>query len=121
MDKEQIKNMIDSLPDYDESREDTLFSMVGQLYSKRMLPNLIVHLAYSLPFIALTIFCGIKFFYTDQIQLQVMHAALFVCGVQGIIFSKVKYWQMLHKHNLSREIKRLELGIAVLNETMQNK
>ncbi|MBN1457329.1 MAG: hypothetical protein JW912_05715 [Sedimentisphaerales bacterium] len=121
MDKEQIKKIIDSMPDYDESREDTLFSMVGQLYSKRMLPNLIVHVAYSLPFIALTVFCGIKFFYTDQIQFQLMHAALFGCGVQGIIFSKVKYWQMLHKHNLSREIKRLELRIAELGEAVKSK
>ena len=95
--------------------------MVGQLYSKEMLPNIIAHGAYSLPFIALAIFSGVKFFTTDQIDIKVMHATLFVCAVQFIVFSKVKYWQMLHKKNISREIKRLELRIAELDETVKNK
>ena len=121
MDKEQIKKIIDSPPEYDEAKEDTLLSMVGQLYSKKMLPSMIVHGAYSLPFFVGAVFCGIKFFRTDQTQFQIMHAAIFACCVQGIIFSKVKYWQMLHKNNISREIKRLELRIAELNQTVKNK
>jgi len=110
---------------YDESKENSLFSIVGQhysqLYNKKMFPSFIIHAAYSLPFFAGAIYCGIKFFKTDQTQFQIMHAAIFVCCVQGMIFSKAKYWQMLHKINISREIKRLELRIAELNETMKNK
>ena len=121
MDKEQIKKIIDSPPEYDESKEDTLLSMVGQLYSRKMLPSFIVHGIYSLPFIVLAVFCGVRFFNTQQIQSQVMYAVLFICCIQFVIFSKVKYWQMLHKNNISREIKRLELRIAELNETVKNK
>ena len=121
MDKEQIRKIIDTPPQFDKSEEDTLLSMVGQLYSRKMLPSMLVHGVYSVPFIILAIFSGIKFFRVPQIQDQVMHAALFVCAVQFIIFSKVKYWQMLHKNNISREIKRLELRIAELNETVNNK
>ncbi|MHC4309964.1 MAG: DUF6768 family protein [Planctomycetota bacterium] len=50
-----------------------------------------------------------------------MYAAIFVCCIEFCIFSKSKYWQMLYKMNISREIKRLELRIAELNETMKNK
>ena len=121
MDKEQIKKIIDSQPEYDESKEDTLLSMTGQLYSKQMLPSMLVHGIYSIPFIAGAIYCGIKFFRTDQSQFQLMHAAIFICCIQFAIFSKAKYWQMLHKNNISREIKRLELRIADLNETIKNK
>ena len=121
MDKEQIKKIIDTPPQFDESQEDTLLSMVGQLYSKEMLPSFIVHGAYSLPFIALAIFSGIKFFRAPEGTYQLMHLALFLIAVQFIIFSKVKYWQMMHKNNVSREIKRLELRIAELNETVNNK
>jgi len=121
MDKEQIKKIIDSPPEYDESKEDTLLSMVGQLYSRKMLPSMIVHFAYSLPFFVGAVFCGIEFFKTGQTQFQVMYAAIFVCCIQGVIFSKVKYWQMLHKNNISREIKRLELRIAELSETVKNR
>ncbi len=121
MDKEQMKKIIDSPPEYDESKEDTLLSMVGQLYSRKMLPSMFAHFVYSVPFFAGAVYCGVKFFKTDQIQFQVMYAAIFVCCVQGLIFSKVKYWQMLHKNNISREIKRLELRIAELRETLNEK
>ena len=121
MDKEQIRKIIDTPPKFDESEEDTLLSMTGQLYSKEMFPSFVVHLVYSLPFIAGIIYCGIRFFMTDQTQFQIMYAAIFVCCVQVCIFSKVKYWQMLFKNNTSREIKRLELRIAELNETVKNK
>jgi hypothetical protein len=119
MNEEDIKKIIDDT--YDDSREDTLLSMVGQLYSKKMLPSLIVHFVYGVPFFAGAIYCGIKFFKTDQSQFQLMYAAIFVCCVQAIIFSKAKYWQMLHKNNISRELKRLELRIAELSETVKNK
>jgi hypothetical protein len=121
MDKEQIRRIIDSPIEYNESREDSLLSMTGQLYSAQMLPSMLVHGVYSLPFIAGAIFCGIKFFRTDQVQFQIMHATIFACCIQFMIFSKVKYWQMLHRHNVNREIKRLELRIAELDETVQSK
>ncbi len=121
MDKEQIRKIIDGPVAYDESREDSLLSMTGQLYSTQMLPSMLVHFVYSLPFIAGAIFCGIKFFATDQVQFQIMYATIFVCCIQFMVFSKNKYWQMLHRHNINREIKRLELRIAELNETVKNK
>ena len=119
MNDEQLKKIIEDT--YDDSKEDSLFSMVGQLYSRRMFSSFIVHAAYSLPFAAGVVFCGIKFFKTDQTQFHIMYAAIFVCCIQVCIFSKAKYWQMLHKINISREIKRLELRIAELNETVKNK
>ena len=119
MNDELIKKIIDDT--YDDSREDTLLSMVGQLYSQKMVPSMIVHLAYSLPFIVGAVFCGVKFFKTDQAQYQIMYAAIFVCCIQFCIFSKAKYWQMLYKINTSREIKRLELRIAELSEVVKNK
>jgi len=119
MNEEEIKKIIENT--YDDSREDTLLSMVGQLYSQKMVPSMIVHFAYSLPFMVGAVFCGIKFFKTDQTQYQIMYAAIFVCCIQFCIFSKAKYWQMLYKINTSREIKRLELRIAELNETVKNK
>ena len=104
MDKEQIKKIIDTPPQFDESEEDTLLSMVGQLYSKEMFPSFVAHFVYSVPFIAGAIYCSIKFCMTQQVQSQVMYAAIFLCCIQFIVFSKVKYWQMLHKNNISREI-----------------
>jgi hypothetical protein len=50
-----------------------------------------------------------------------MYVAIFVCCVQGIIFSKAMYWQVLYKNNISREIKRLEIRIADLTESVKNR
>ena len=119
MNEEEIKKIIDDT--YDDSREDNLLSMVGQLYSEKMFPSMIVHFAYSLPFIVGAVFCGIKFFRTDQTQYQIMYAAIFVCCIQFCIFSKARYWQMLYKINTSREIKRLEIRIAELAEIIKGK
>ncbi len=119
MNDEQIKKIIDGV--YDNSEEDSLLSLVGELYSKKMFPSFIAHFLYGLPFLAGAIYCGIKFFNTDQTQLHIMYAAIFICCIEFCIFSKAKYWQMLHKINISREIKRLELRIAELNETVKNK
>jgi len=119
MNDELIKKIIEDT--YDDSKEDNLLSMVGQLYSRKMFPSMIVHFLYSLPFMVGVVFCGIKFFYTDQTQFQIMYAAIFVCCIQVCIFSKAKYWQMLHKINISREIKRLEIRIEELKETVKDK
>ena len=119
MNYEQLKKIIEDT--YDESKEDNLLSMVGQLYSRRMFSSIIVHGAYSLPFIAGAVYCGIKFFKTDQTQYQIMYAAIFICCIEFCIFSKAKYWQMLYKINTSREIKRLEIRIAELSEMMKKR
>ena len=119
MEDELIKKILEDT--YDDSKEDNLLSMVGQLYSRKMFPSFIAHGAYSLPFIVLAIVCGFKFFATDQIQFQIMYAAIFVCCVEFVILRKNIYWQMLHKNSISREIKRLELRIAKLSETIKEK
>jgi hypothetical protein len=119
MNDEQIKKIIEDT--YDDSKEDNLLSMVGQLYSRKMFSSFIAHAAYSSVFIALSVFCGIKFFGTDQIQFQIMYAAIFVCCIEFVILRKNIYWQMLYKNSISREIKRLELRIAELAETIAEK
>jgi hypothetical protein len=121
MDQEQLRKIIDSPEEYDDSKEDNLLSMVGQLYSRKMFSSFIAHAAYSSVFIALAVFCGIKFFDTDQIQFQIMYAAIFVCCIEFVILRKNIYWQMLHKNSISREIKRLELRIAELAEIVKGK
>jgi hypothetical protein len=114
MNDRQTEAMIDEI--YDTSKEDTLLTMVGQLYSRRMLPSLLVHGVYSLPFIVLAVYCGIKFFDTQQVQFQLMHAAIFICCVHVLFLRKMIYWQMLIKNSISREVKRLEVRIVELTQ-----
>ena len=114
MKNEKTEAMIDEI--YDASKEHTLLSMVGELYSRRMLPNMLVHGAHSLVFFVGAVYCGIKFFDTQQAQFQLMYAAVFICCVHVIFLRKVIYWQILHKNSVGREVKRLEVRIVELTQ-----
>lgn len=119
MNEEGLKKIIEDT--YDGSKEDTVFSVIGQLYGRKMRSSFIIHAVYCSLFFALCIFCGVKFFKTDQLQYQIMYAALFVCCIQFVAHMKTVYWQALHRNSVKREIKRLELRIAELNEIVKNK
>ena len=119
MNEEQVKKIIEDI--YNDSKEDTVLSIIGQLYNEKMRSNLIIHAVYCSFFFALAIFCGVKFFNIQQTQFQIMYAAIFVCCMQFVTHIKTVYWQMVHRNGMKREIKRLELRIAELNETVKNK
>ena len=114
MNNKQTQAMIDEI--YDTTKEDTLLSMVGQLYSRRMLPSLLVHAVCSLVFIVPAVYCGVKFFGTQQVQFQLMYAAIFICCTHVVFLRKVIYWQTLHKNSITREVKRLEVRIVELTQ-----
>ncbi|MHC4323121.1 MAG: DUF6768 family protein [Planctomycetota bacterium] len=119
MDDEQIKKIIDGT--YDEPRTDTIWSMVGDFYNRKMLSMVIFIWTWALAIMAVTIFSGIKFFAVEQTRSQIMYAAIFICGCQFIALMKIFAWQLIHRNGIKREIKRLELRIAELSETVKNK
>lgn len=114
------EKIIDSPQEYDESKEDTLCSMVRDLYNKKNLSTIIWVWGNSLVFLALTVFSAIQFFRTNQTKYQIMYAAIFVCCIQVIILAKIVCWQTMHRNRTTREIKRLELRIAELKQTVKN-
>ena len=119
MNDEQVKKMSEDT--CDESKEDTFCSMGRDLYNKKNLATLIWVWVNSLIFLAIAIFSAIQFFRTNQIKFQIMYAAIFICCIQVIILAKIVCWQTMHRNRITREIKRLELRIAELIETVKNK
>jgi len=121
MNEEQIKKIIDSPPEYDESKEDSYFSMFRDFFSEKMRWFTINFYIWSILFIAAAIISAIQFFRTNQTKFQIMYAAIFICCSLSIGFMKIMAFVMIIRHNIKREIKRLELRIAELSETLQNK
>ena len=119
MNEEQLKKMIDDT--YDDSKEDTIRSMIGDFYNKRMFSTVLLLWTSALITIALAIFSGIRYFRVDQVKYQMMYAAIFICCVQFMGLIKIFAWQMIHRNSIKREIKRLELRIAELNRTVKGK
>ncbi len=121
MDKEQIKKIINRPSEYDESIGDDYFSMIRDAFSKDLRWAWISLWAWFFIFLAPIIISAILFFMTDQVQYQIMFAAIFVCCWSAIGCLKIYFLIILQKHRTSREIKRLELRIAELDETVKNK
>jgi hypothetical protein len=119
MNDEQIKRMIEDT--YDNSREDTIRSMVSDFYSRKMLSTVILVWVWGIVFFAGAVYCGYRFLKTDDIRSQIMYAALFVCFYVSIGLMKVFAWQMIHRNSIKREIKRLELRIAELARSVGEK
>jgi len=119
MDQEQIKRIIEDT--YDVSREDSILSMARDFYSRKMLSTVILVWAVGIIFLAGAVYSAIQFFETDETKMQIMYAAIFVPCVLAIGFMKVFAWEMVHRHSIKREIKRLELRIAELAETVKGK
>ncbi len=94
------------------SKDDTLRSMAGDFYNRKMLPFVILVWAYSLAFIAGAIYSGIKFFDAEDAKCQIMFAVIFVCCFQFICLMKLFAWGMIHRVGIKRAIKRLEKLIA---------
>ena len=119
MNNEQIRKIIEDT--YDESRENTVWSMVCDFYNRKMLSIVILLWIWAIIFLVGSVYCGVWFFKAEQTKYMIMYAAGFVCFVQGISLIKIFAWQIIHRNGIRREIKRLELRIAELAETMKNK
>ena len=119
MNEEEIKKIIDGT--YDDSEEDTIRSIVSDFYSRRLLSTAILVWIWAIIFFAGAVYSAVQFSKTNDTKSQIMYAAIFVPCVLAIGFMKVFAWGMVHRHSIKREIKRLELRIVELSQTMQNK
>ena len=117
MNEEQIKKIIED--NYDESRENTIWSMVGDFYNRKMLSTVILVWSLGIIFMIGAVLSGVKFFRTSDTQYQMMYAVIFLTCLQWVSSLKIFAWQMIHRNSIKREIKRLELRIAELNESVK--
>ena len=116
MNKEQIQIIIDNEPVYDKENEHLLASMLGDFYNHNMILIVAIVWGFGLASIALAIFSGIMFFFAVHTQMQIMWAVIFLCSVQFLGMIKVFAWQVIHRNAIKREIKRLELRIAQMDQ-----
>ena len=117
MSDETIKRIVED--SYDESKEEGLRSIVRDFYSRRLLSTAIVVWGLGLLFFALAAYSAIQFFKSDQTQGHIMYAALFICGLHGVGLMKIFAWEMVHRHSIKREIKKLELHVVELSEALK--
>jgi len=117
MSDDEINKMLDRA--YDEARESSIWEMVSDFYSRKMLSVVIVVWLNALIAIGLGIFSAVAFFRSETVGDQIMYAALFVCAGQWLAVAKIFAWQAVHKNSIKREVKRLEIRIGELAKTVR--
>jgi len=116
MTDEQIRKILDD--DYEGVRENTIRSMLGDFYNRKMLLTVVFIWAWGLAVVAGAGYCAVRFFGAEQTRAEIMYAGMFVCCVQFLALTKIFAWQMIHRNGIMREIKRLELRIAELTKSL---
>ncbi|PTX97790.1 DUF6768 family protein [Opitutus sp. ER46] len=104
---------------YDESKEEGLRSIVRDFYSRKLLASVVAAWTVAAFCIAVAVFSGVQFLRMDETKWQIMYAALFVVSAHGLDVVKIFAWQLAHRQNLKRDIKRLELRIAELSAALK--
>ena len=94
--------------------EPSMYEMVMETFRGRYRWMAFVAVFWTLVFIVLFIFAGIRFFDAEATKDMLMWAAACVVCWSAVFMMKVWYWMELNKNSLTREIKRLELQIARL-------
>ncbi len=120
MNHEQLQKEIERMTEelYDQPREDSISAMVSEFYSRKMLTTAILVWVNFLLFFGLAAACAVMFFLAGDVSQQIMYAALFVCFMQWSTLGKVYAWQAIHKIQIKREIKRLELRVVELAQAV---
>jgi hypothetical protein len=113
---DDIRKMLDD--PYDDSRENSIRSMIGEFYSRRMLSTAVFVWVVAMIVMAGAIFSAVRFFAAEEIKAQILYATLFLTFVHFIALMKVFAWQMIHRNRTAREIKRLEIRIAELSKSL---
>lgn len=62
---------------------------------------------YSLIFLTILIFSIVKFFRVESTQDQIMYAVVFLASLLVIALMKLFAWQIIHRNNLKRDIRKL--------------
>ena len=119
MNQQEIEKMMND--QYDETRENSLLGMLQGFYNRKMRSIVILVWTAALIFLTGAIISAVMFFKSDQVKYLILYAALFIVCAHWIDLMKIFAWQMIHRNSIKREIKRLELRIAELTETVKNK
>lgn len=100
---------------YDEiGGEPSMYEMIMETFRGRYRWMAFVAVFYTIVFIVLFVYAGVKLFQAETAKDMLLWAAACIVCWTAIFMMKVWYWMELNKNALTREIKRLELQIARL-------
>ena len=104
--------------DYDLSDDESVFHQaIGVMRGRRAWINWVAGFMTFLIF-GVSVWSAVMFFGAESTRDQIMWATIFVVTQLGVALLKMWFWMQMNKNALKREVKRLELQVAVLSERL---
>ena len=101
---------------YDSLEERNLFGKLGEVYKGKMGWLMVVMNLVTLVFLGLFVYCLVQFFETDETNMFIKWAlGGFICW-SFMAMIKLYIWMQMNRNDVLRELKRIELQLAVLKE-----
>ncbi len=101
---------------YDSLEERNLFGKLGEVYKGKMGWLIVVMNLVTLVFLGLFVYCLVQFFETNDTNMLIKWAlGGFICW-SFLTMIKLYIWMQMNRNDVLRELKRIELQLAVLKE-----
>lgn len=99
--------------------EPSIFAMTGSVLRGRQWWVNIPAFLFTLVFFAAAIFTAVKFFQVETVRDQIMCATGFMMFMMMVMALKLWFWMVMNRNAVTREVKRVELQIASLRDSME--
>jgi prolipoprotein diacylglyceryltransferase len=106
----------DEAAGYDPDRQDSLRDVLMTGFRGRLKWAGIVSWVYIALFAVVAAVAAARYFGVSAVRDQIMYATLFALSMAIVLTAKLWYWQLVHRHTLQRELKRLEYAVTRLVE-----
>ncbi len=101
---------------YDELEEQNLFDKIGGIFKGKLGWLVLIMNIFSLIVTALTVYCVVEFFKTDNTNEMIKWSLGILFGALFTSMIKLYGWMEMNKNDILREFKRLELQLSILNK-----
>ena len=121
---EQLRKALGSDDEFDPfaaSEEEGMLRQALDLFrGQQKFWNVLV-VVFTFILMGIMICSAVHFFDAETTRMQIMWSVIFIWGALFISMLKMWAWMQMNKNSLAREIKRLELQIAMMKSVMEEK
>lgn len=104
-----------------EENEYSLGSMFKSFYNRKMLPVVILVWFWFLLILAVGIYCGVKYYHSDNLKELIIYAAVIVICAQFVALLKNFGYGFIHANRIHRRIDKLQQHISELTSKTGNR
>lgn len=105
---------------YDDLDEQGFFKSLGGLFKGKNSWLVVILNVFNALIFGLLIYCIIQTFDVEKTNDLVLWVAAVILCFISMSLIKLYFWMQIHKNDLIREIKRLELQVSSLSSKMNN-